>query len=260
MKESQFDPKKLGEQPEMLELGSHPEAQRLGEHREPDRLPAHEEEAKAAAAPAVEKFAATSDAQEARGIFGGMGWVALLILGLMVAAALIWRPRITEAGGYANFYGTQMPSPAYADADVEEYISLDEIMANANPAVAKAGPAAAASSAASAATSTSSTAAPTAVVVYLFDTDRSNVPETASLTNIARQAVKSGKTVVIKAYTDETGNAAYNTRLSERRARSVGDYMVAHGVPSAKVRAKGCGPTHAYASNAQDRRAEVSLE
>jgi len=248
MKESQFDPKKLGEQPEMLELGSHPEAQRLGEHHEPDRLPAHDEE-KAAAAPVVEKFAATSDAQEARGIFGGMGWVALLILGLMVAAALIWRPRISDAERYAAMYGTQTTSPAYTVADVDEYINLDEIMVSANPAAVKAQTSAA-----------QATAAPVAVVVYLFDTDRSNVPETASLTNIAKQAVKSGKTVVIKAYTDETGNAAYNTRLSERRARSVGDYMVAHGVPTGNVKAKGYGPTHAYANNAQDRRAEVSLE
>ena len=89
------------------------------------------------------------------------------------------------------------------------------------------------------------------MVIYLFNTDSSSIPETSSLTAVARAAHETGKTVVIK---------AYNRRLSERRAKSVSDYMVAHGVPSSHIKAKGYGPTHAYANNAQDRRAEITLK
>ena len=106
-----------------------------------------------------------------------------------------------------------------------------------------------------------SAAAPApAAVVYLFATDDSAVPETAELTAIAEKAKKQGLTLDVRAYTDEHGRAAYNKRLSEKRARAVGDYLIAHGVPGAKVKVRGMGPTHAYANDAQDRRAEVSVE
>ncbi|MDE5692637.1 MAG: OmpA family protein [Duncaniella sp.] len=110
------------------------------------------------------------------------------------------------------------------------------------------------------ATTVAGTIQPDAVVIYLFNTDSSAIPENSSLTAVAQAAHKTGKTVVVKAYTDETGRAAYNQRLSERRAKSVGDYMVAHGVPASHVKAKGYGPTHAFANNSQDRRAEITLE
>ncbi len=106
------------------------------------------------------------------------------------------------------------------------------------------------------------TAAPAAApvtVVYLFQYDSSDVPETASLTQIAEQATRSGVTLDVKAYTDEHGRPAYNQRLSERRAKAVADYLVEHGVPSSKIRVKGMGATDRFANDAQDRRAEVSL-
>ena len=65
--------------------------------------------------------------------------------------------------------------------------------------------------------------------------------------------------VVVTAYTDETGSASYNQRLSEERARAIGDYLVAHGVARSHIKTQGCGPTHAFANNAQDRRAEVRI-
>lgn len=104
-------------------------------------------------------------------------------------------------------------------------------------------------------------AAPVAVttVVYLFETDESAVPETSELTAIANAARKQGLSLDVKAYTDEHGRVAYNQKLSERRARAIGDYLVAHGVPASKVKVCGMGPTHAYANDAQDRRAEVAV-
>lgn len=94
-------------------------------------------------------------------------------------------------------------------------------------------------------------------LIYLFKYDSTNVPENHQLTQMARVAKDKGLTLDVRAYTDEHGRAAYNQRLSERRARAIGDYLIAHGVPASKVSVHGMGPTHAYANDAQDRRAEV---
>lgn len=94
-------------------------------------------------------------------------------------------------------------------------------------------------------------------LIYLFKYDSTNVPENPQLTQMARVAKDKGLTLDVRAYTDEHGRAAYNQRLSERRARAIGDYLIAHGVPASKVSVHGMGPTHAYANDAQDRRAEV---
>lgn len=83
------------------------------------------------------------------------------------------------------------------------------------------------------------------------------MPENPELTAMARVAKHKGLSLDVKAYTDEHGRAVYNQRLSERRARAIGDYLVAHGVPASKVSVHGMGATHAYANDAQDRRAEV---
>ncbi len=257
MKESHEDLKRLGEHPEMQRLGGHPEAQRLNRHPAPEELPAHEEAAPAAA-PLMDDVA-TADIQETKGIFRGAGWVALAILAIMVAAALIWRPKIDGNTRLTALSNSDIPT--YRVAEIDGVAPLDTIV----EMVSTVGYGQSKATAGKGYTSSSkrhetATSTPTAVVVFLFNTDNSQVPETASLTAIAGKAAKSGKTVVVKAYTDETGNADYNRRLSNRRAKAVGDYMVAHGVPAHHVKAKGYGPTHAYANNAQDRRAEVTLE
>lgn len=95
--------------------------------------------------------------------------------------------------------------------------------------------------------------------VYLFPTDGSAIKDDAALNAVAKEAVAENADVEVTAYTDETGNDAYNQRLSVRRAQAVGDYLVAHGVPRTHIHTKGCGPTHAFSSDAQDRRAEVRI-
>jgi outer membrane protein OmpA-like peptidoglycan-associated protein len=50
-----------------------------------------------------------------------------------------------------------------------------------------------------------------------------------------------GKTVVIEGHTDVTGAPEYNRRLSERRAESVKEYLVEHGVPAGQLRVEGLG-------------------
>lgn len=74
------------------------------------------------------------------------------------------------------------------------------------------------------------------------------------------------KTAVdIKGYTDSTGSFEYNQQLSERRARSVGRYLMNHQVAAARIRTTGYGPRYPVASNdtpegrAMNRRVEIDL-
>lgn len=98
---------------------------------------------------------------------------------------------------------------------------------------------------------------PSGTVVYLFEFDSTGVPENKELTAIAEHATANGMCLDVRAYTDEKGRPAYNQKLSERRAKAIGDYLVAHGVPSKDISIHGMGPTHAYGDDFLDRRAEV---
>jgi outer membrane protein OmpA-like peptidoglycan-associated protein/tetratricopeptide (TPR) repeat protein len=55
--------------------------------------------------------------------------------------------------------------------------------------------------------------------------------------------------VAINGHTDNVGGAEYNRNLSERRAKSVYDYLVAHGVQSSRLSFKGFGFAQPVASN-----------
>jgi OOP family OmpA-OmpF porin len=55
--------------------------------------------------------------------------------------------------------------------------------------------------------------------------------------------------VEIQGHTDSTGSVAYNTKLSQRRADSVRDYLVAGGASADQLVTKGYGPTQPIASN-----------
>lgn len=71
--------------------------------------------------------------------------------------------------------------------------------------------------------------------------------------------------VDVYGHTDSTGSDAYNQALSERRARSVADYLSSHGVQSARIGTRGFGETQPIASNdteegkATNRRVEIKL-
>jgi outer membrane protein OmpA-like peptidoglycan-associated protein/outer membrane protein W len=54
----------------------------------------------------------------------------------------------------------------------------------------------------------------------------------------------------IHGYTDSVGGAAYNQKLSERRAQSVMEYLVDHGIPASGLGAEGFGKADPIASNA----------
>ena len=66
-------------------------------------------------------------------------------------------------------------------------------------------------------------------------------------------------------HTDSTGSDAYNQTLSERRARSVADVLIANGVQPVRIATRGYGETQPIASNdteegrAANRRVEIRI-
>lgn len=74
-----------------------------------------------------------------------------------------------------------------------------------------------------------------------------------------------GVKVEIQGHTDIVGNAQFNQRLSEKRAKSVMDYLAAHGVDKSQLSAKGYGSSRPIASNktpegrAKNRRIELKV-
>jgi outer membrane protein OmpA-like peptidoglycan-associated protein len=74
------------------------------------------------------------------------------------------------------------------------------------------------------------------------------------------------KTLVdVMGHTDSTGTDAINQPLSERRAASVGQYLISQGIDSRRVATQGFGKTRPIASNdtpegrSQNRRVELQL-
>lgn len=69
----------------------------------------------------------------------------------------------------------------------------------------------------------------------------------------------------IYGHTDATGSDAYNQGLSERRAQSVADYLVARGVDRVRLATRGYGETQPIADNATEagraanRRVEIRI-
>lgn len=71
------------------------------------------------------------------------------------------------------------------------------------------------------------------------------------------------RNIVVEGHTDSVGQRAYNMDLSEKRAMSVREYLVNHGLPAEIVRAQGFGPDRPIADNgspegrANNRRVEI---
>jgi OOP family OmpA-OmpF porin len=70
----------------------------------------------------------------------------------------------------------------------------------------------------------------------------------------------------IEGHTDSVGTAKYNQDLSERRAKTVKEYLISHGIDASRTTSKGFGLTRPIADNktdegrAKNRRVEVHIE
>ena len=69
--------------------------------------------------------------------------------------------------------------------------------------------------------------------------------------------------VTVEGHTDSVGSAAYNQKLSERRAQAVKRYLVRQGIDPSRIMTEGYGKSRPIASNeteegrAQNRRADI---
>ena len=101
-----------------------------------------------------------------------------------------------------------------------------------------------------------------------FDFDKYNLkPEGKKALDalVAEMKVEQIDEVIVVGHTDSIGTEAYNQKLSERRAKTVADYLVSKGIPAAKIQASGKGETQPVADNktkagrAKNRRVEVTV-
>jgi|FEC22Drversion2_1045045.scaffolds.fasta_scaffold00272_11 outer membrane protein OmpA-like peptidoglycan-associated protein len=100
-----------------------------------------------------------------------------------------------------------------------------------------------------------------------FDYNSTNLtgPTRANLEEFVRalrDPTLEGAHFVVEGHTDGTGSDAYNLDLSMRRARSVVEFLTAHGIPPARLEAKGYGkqkPLVADPLASQNRRVETRL-
>jgi outer membrane protein OmpA-like peptidoglycan-associated protein len=102
----------------------------------------------------------------------------------------------------------------------------------------------------------------------LFDFGEANLKEGAKL-NVSRLAHflvdHPDRAVLIEGFTDSHGDENFNLRLSEARAGSVRDFLVASGVAPDRLVARGYGESHPMVSNntpagrQQNRRVEVTI-
>jgi len=102
----------------------------------------------------------------------------------------------------------------------------------------------------------------------LFATDSASLrPDlTTDLVTVARSLNEYPRTTVqVVGHTDNTGDAAYNQQLSERRAQAVGNILLSNGVPQQRLQTFGRGESQPVASNlsaagkAQNRRVEIVI-
>ena len=101
-----------------------------------------------------------------------------------------------------------------------------------------------------------------------FDTDQSDIKPRfyETLNSVAIVLNEFNRTLVdVTGHTDSTGSASHNQQLSERRAASVAEYLVAQGNNPKRFQVLGMGQNEPVASNttpegrAQNRRVEIRI-
>ncbi len=85
-----------------------------------------------------------------------------------------------------------------------------------------------------------------------FDFDRDTLrPESFPILNRAAERLRQcgSERLQVEGHTDSIGSDAYNQDLSERRARTVRDYLVSRGVAGSRITSAGFGESRPIASN-----------
>lgn len=240
---------------------------RLPQHKEPLEIAEHDSEYQAPVEPVVAPVVAKRSSP----------WIVWTSLGLIALAVMLCSigiygglDRRNEAG--LADVGASRDASRYAYVPVEEAYVAEEIVtapdgyasnSDASNAVAtdadKSGGTASTVNGQAQNDAGSAVAAAEEDVVYMFPLNGTAITDDAALNQVAEEAKKSGDDVVIEAYADPSGSADYNLALSQKRADSVADYLVAHGVEESHIKSVGKGVTDAYPTAAQDRRAVVHL-
>lgn len=103
-------------------------------------------------------------------------------------------------------------------------------------------------------------------ILYATNSSTLNAAAKKSLDKFATSLQNNPDTdVKIYGHTDSTGSDAINNPLSERRAKSVYDYLVSKGISGMRIASEGLGSTQPVADNgtaagrAQNRRVEVYI-
>jgi outer membrane protein OmpA-like peptidoglycan-associated protein len=104
-------------------------------------------------------------------------------------------------------------------------------------------------------------------ILFDFDSDAIRPDARRSLVEILEVIGAYGERPVrVEGHTDSVASEAYNQELSERRARSVADWLTAQGVAAGRLEVKGWGESRPVADNAdpegrqQNRRVELIIE
>ena len=90
-------------------------------------------------------------------------------------------------------------------------------------------------------------------VLFAFDSDAIAKKAEPTLKKVAQLIADDPAGVVtIEGHTDSVGSDKYNLDLSQRRARAVGKWLIAHGVEPSRLREQGKGESQPVASNDND--------
>ena len=104
-------------------------------------------------------------------------------------------------------------------------------------------------------------------VLFAFDSAKLTAAAEERLDGVVDKLKASDvKAVRVAGHTDSVGSDSYNLKLSERRARSVKDYLIGRGVPAERLSIEGFGESKPVADNdtdagrAQNRRVEIAVD
>ncbi len=105
-------------------------------------------------------------------------------------------------------------------------------------------------------------------IYFEFDSDKLTSDSEEGIMNLYNYLISNPeKNVLLEGHTDDTGDAEYNMRLSERRAESVKAALINKGICETRIKTKGCGSTQPLFPNNFDdelrvlnRRVSMSLD